>query len=195
MTDPRPGEPPRRSPVVRLLYVGLGLWFVGLGFLGAILPGLPATPFFLLAAFFFARSSTRLYRWLLRSPVAGPLIRDWQRPGGGVRWQVKAVTLVLLPVVIGSSIYLAGLSGWRMLGLIALGLIGAIVVLLLPLAKPLPLTPADPGEPQRQQAQQPAQAEQPKRLQEQYHLHPPTIGQPPGSEMPQGMGDRQHGQP
>jgi len=164
MTDLHPGESSRRSPVVRLLYVGLGLLFVGLGFLGAILPGLPATPFFLLAAFFFARSSTRLYRWLLRSPVAGPLIRDWQRPGGGVRWQVKAVTLVLLPVVIGSSIYLAGLSGWRMLGLIALGLIGATVVLLLPLAKPVPVAPAAPGEAQGEQAQQPAQAEQAPRL-------------------------------
>ncbi|MFQ3592787.1 MAG: YbaN family protein [Gemmataceae bacterium] len=123
--------------MVRLLFVGLGLIFVSLGFLGAILPGLPATPFFLLAAFFFARSSDRLHRWLLKSPVAGPLIRDWQRPGGGVRWQVKAVTLVMLPCVIASSIYLAGLSGWRMFGLIGLGLIGATVVILLPLAKPV----------------------------------------------------------
>ena len=64
--------------VRRPLLITCGLIFVGLAFLGIALPGLPTVPFLLVAVACFARSSTRLYDWLLANRMFGPLLRDWQ---------------------------------------------------------------------------------------------------------------------
>ena len=56
----------------------VGLFFVGLAILGAVLPLLPTTPFLLVAATCFAKSSPRMYKMLLDNKVFGPLIYHWQ---------------------------------------------------------------------------------------------------------------------
>ncbi len=53
------------SPLMRVLFVIVGTGSLGLGILGAILPGMPATVFFLITIGCYARSSERLYRWLM----------------------------------------------------------------------------------------------------------------------------------
>ncbi len=58
--------------------MGLGFTCVGLGVLGVFLPLLPTTPFILLAAACFARSSTRFHSWLRGHRIFGPLIREWE---------------------------------------------------------------------------------------------------------------------
>lgn len=86
---------------MRTLLVILGFFFVGLGAIGAVLPVLPTTPFLLLAAACFARSSPRFYAWLLANPVFGPLIRDW-RQHRTIPKRAK-VTAILMILIVGSS--------------------------------------------------------------------------------------------
>jgi len=77
----------------------IGIFFVALAILGAALPVLPTTPFLLVAASCFAKSSPRLHRMLLANRVFGPLIRDWQAhrsiPKKG---KIMAVVSILLAV-------------------------------------------------------------------------------------------------
>ncbi len=62
----------------RPLLLAAGLASLGLGIVGAFLPGLPTVPFLLLAAFCFARSNPAWERWLLEHPRWGPPIHDWR---------------------------------------------------------------------------------------------------------------------
>lgn len=88
-----PGKYTRRVLVVP------GFLFVGLGVAGIFVPLLPTTPFLLLAAACFARSSERFYRWLLGNRWFGAYVRDY-REGRGVPARVKIFSVALLWVVI-----------------------------------------------------------------------------------------------
>jgi uncharacterized membrane protein YbaN (DUF454 family) len=59
----------------------VGIFFVALASIGAFLPLLPTTPFLLVAAACFAKSSPRLYNMLLANKVFGPMIYHWQQSG------------------------------------------------------------------------------------------------------------------
>lgn len=64
-----------------------------LGVIGVFLPVLPTTPFIILAAACFARSSPRLEAWLLSHRIFGPLLRDW-RERGAIPRRAKLAALV-----------------------------------------------------------------------------------------------------
>jgi len=90
---------------VRLLWLMLGLTSVGAGVVGAILPLLPTTPFLLLAAFAFARSSPRLHAGLLAHPHFGPMIDDWRR-FGAINHRAKTASVVVMALTFAFSAYL-----------------------------------------------------------------------------------------
>jgi len=70
--------------------------FLGLAVLGVLLPVLPATPFLLLAAWFFARSSEKWHQRLLRSDLFGPIIRNWESNRCiGLRTKIVSIALML----------------------------------------------------------------------------------------------------
>ena len=72
-----------------------GLTAVGLGAIGVVLPLLPTTPFLLVAAFAFARSSKRLDSWLREHQTFGPLINNWHRDGSIDR-SVKRTAIIVI---------------------------------------------------------------------------------------------------
>ena len=89
-------------PAVRLALIVAGTFFVGLGAVGAVLPGLPTTPFILLAAACYARSSERFYRRLINSRLVGPHYHNL-RQGRGLSLRVKLSALAVGWVFMGYS--------------------------------------------------------------------------------------------
>jgi uncharacterized membrane protein YbaN (DUF454 family) len=79
----------------RSLLLAGGFFMLALGFVGAFLPLLPATPFFLSAAWFFSRSSPRLERWLFNLPVVGETLQVWrQHRAIGTRAKLAALVAI-----------------------------------------------------------------------------------------------------
>ncbi|MBA6349423.1 YbaN family protein [Colwellia sp. BRX8-9] len=76
-----------------------GLFFVGLALLGVVLPILPTTPFLLVAASCFAKSSPRMNKILLRHKVFGPLIYHWQTSGSIPK---RAKTIALSTIILAT---------------------------------------------------------------------------------------------
>ena len=86
----------------------LGLIATGCGVAGAVLPLVPTTPFLLLAAYAFARSSPRFHGWLVNHRRFGPLILNWQRHGS-IDPRSKRMALAVMAVALLSS-WLLGAS-------------------------------------------------------------------------------------
>jgi len=81
---------------MRLAYLITGILSLILGFLGIFLPLLPTTPFILLSAYCFAKSSPRLYQWLISNKTFGPVILEWQQHRTLPRKiKKRAVTLII----------------------------------------------------------------------------------------------------
>lgn len=98
----------------RILLIMVGWLCVVLATLGVVLPLLPTTPFLLLAAWCFARSSPRFHHWLLHRSWFGSYLRHWQAhralPKGA---KPKAVALIVTTFAI--SIYFVPLLWVRIL--------------------------------------------------------------------------------
>ncbi len=86
-------------PFVRCLLIGFGTLFVALGLVGAFIPLLPTTPFLLLAAGCYVRSSPRLYRWLMTHRIFGAYIYNYVTHKA-VRRSTRTGTLALLWVTL-----------------------------------------------------------------------------------------------
>ena len=124
-----------KNPLLRLLWVGLGCFFVGLGAIGAVVPGMPTTVFLVLAAACFIRSSQRLYDWLISNKTFGPYLKNY-REGKGIPLRAKVIALSLIIIFVSVAVFYAiKVTPIKVLvGLI--GLIGFLFVLFkVPVAK------------------------------------------------------------
>lgn len=88
----------------RAFYVTVGVISVILGVIGIVIPILPTTPFLLLAAACFARSSEKFYNWLIHNRILGAYIRHY-REGTGMPLKLKAFTIILLWMTILLSVF------------------------------------------------------------------------------------------
>ncbi len=90
---------------MRQVYLALGLICVALGAIGAFLPVLPTTPFLILAAACFARSSPRLESRLLNHPQFGPALRAWRERNAIPR---RAKLAALGGMIVGFAVFWFG---------------------------------------------------------------------------------------
>lgn len=108
--------------MLRCIYIIIGSISLGLGVLGIFLPVLPTTPFLLLAAALFFRSSPRLYRWLLGHKYLGPYIRNFLHDRS-IPLHVKILVVSLLWITAINCICFVFDNWWLkgLMGGIALG--------------------------------------------------------------------------
>jgi len=116
-----------KNRIRRGLYLAGGTLSLALAILGIVLPGLPVTPLALLSAFLFAKSSERLYNWLLNNRVLGPRIKNYQRRKGVTRKGKVGIIAFMTAMVLFSSFVVIHHMPVRIL-ILSLGLIGLIVV-------------------------------------------------------------------
>lgn len=110
----------------RGMLVGAGLICVALGMAGIFLPLLPTTPFLLLAAACFVRSSETLYAWLLNHRWFGSYLRDW-REHRAIPMRAKYLTVLLLWPSIAWAAVVVGHWAWQAL-LLAIAAVVTVVV-------------------------------------------------------------------
>jgi uncharacterized protein len=118
----------------RMMLIAAGLICVGLGALGILLPGLPTTPFLLLAAYCFARSSERFHQWLIHHRWFGSYIRNFE-DGRGMTRRAKAGTLLLMWLTIGVTIVFFVPVLWGQIGMFLTSVGVSIYLLRLPTAE------------------------------------------------------------
>jgi uncharacterized membrane protein YbaN (DUF454 family) len=106
---------------VQVAFAALGTVFLLTGIVGVFLPLLPTTPFLLLAAACYARSSRRFYNRLMNHPAFGPLIVEW-RTYRSIPWRTKLVAMTTMFLTFGSSILFFVHDGWLQSALTFFGL-------------------------------------------------------------------------
>ncbi|MCH2673128.1 MAG: YbaN family protein [Dehalococcoidia bacterium] len=85
--------------IIRILLIILGSIFVAIGAIGILVPGLPTTPFMILAAACYIRSSNKLYNWLIKNKLFGKHIKNI-REGKGIPIRVKIFAQVMMTTFI-----------------------------------------------------------------------------------------------
>ena len=136
-TDPRDQSlcfiklPERASGWRRgLLLAGAGVALL-LGLLGIVLPGLPTTPFVLVASYCLLRSSPRLHSRLLESQLFGNVLRDWHLHRG-IRPHVRYKATAVIAIVLGASLYFTSIPLAAKFAILAIGMFGVLYVWRLP---------------------------------------------------------------
>ncbi|MEZ4598344.1 MAG: YbaN family protein [Syntrophotaleaceae bacterium] len=127
---------------LRVFLIIVGTLCVALSVLGMFLPALPTTPFLLLAASCYARSSEKFYQWLITNRWFGEYIRNY-REGRGMPLKQKVITIVLLWLTIGSTARWA-ISQWWMRSIL-LGIAVGVTVFLVKVKTYRPQAKPDPS--------------------------------------------------
>ena len=90
-----------KSRVLRSLFLVLGFFFMGMAFVGVVVPLIPTVGPVLLAAFFFSKSSERFDHWLVNNRLFGGIVRDWR---AGLGFTVRAKTIAITAILVTFTI-------------------------------------------------------------------------------------------
>ena len=112
-------NPPNGSAI---LWTISGTFFVGMGFLGVIIPGLPTPPFVILAAYCYLRGSKRHYRWLMNHRLFGKLVEETDS-GPRITHKAKKMTVYFLwfSIFLSCIIFVQSMPGRMMLIIMGIG--------------------------------------------------------------------------
>lgn len=90
---------------MRAIYMVSGFCALALAIVGIVLPLLPTTPFLLVSAFCFARSSPKFHDWLLAHPYFGTVIKEWQQYRAiSKRSKISAMVVILFTMVLSVAL-------------------------------------------------------------------------------------------
>lgn len=113
--------------LIRILLIVLGTLSLCIGVIGIAVPGLPTTPFLLLAAGLYIKSSDRLYQKLINNRFVGPYILEFQtKKGMTLRTKLFAISSMWIMITI-SIVFLIAPQSIRVLVAI-IGVIGTFVM-------------------------------------------------------------------
>jgi uncharacterized membrane protein YbaN (DUF454 family) len=113
----------------KAILICLGTISLFIGAIGILIPGLPTTPFLLLTAVLYVRSSDRLYDALITNKHLGAYILKF-RTEKGMRKGLKLYSVIIMWIMIIATCLFFITSGSLKLFLLVLGIIGTIVMLL-----------------------------------------------------------------
>ena len=113
---------------MRTVYFLLGCGFFGLGAVGTVVPGLPTTPFMLLALWAFSKSSRRLHDWLYAHPVFGPPLQRW-RNHRVIPIRAKLLAVVTMAASFAYLAFFATINVWIKVSIALVMLYGATFIL------------------------------------------------------------------
>jgi len=111
----------------KFIFILLGTISLAVGVTAIFIPGLPTTPFLLLTAWLYTKSSERLYRWLISSRLIGPYILEFKKNKGMTRrTKIQAIGTMWVMITISTLFLIDGLL--IKLILVALGIVGTVVM-------------------------------------------------------------------
>jgi uncharacterized membrane protein YbaN (DUF454 family) len=129
-----------KNKALRMLLIVIGWLSVVLGVIGIFLPILPTTPFLLLAAACFVRTSPKFYQWLVGHPKLGRYLAYYLE-GKGIPLKAKIYTIGLMAISLSTTAYLVPITAVRVL----LPLVGVLVALYIVRQPTLELSPEVKG--------------------------------------------------
>ncbi len=106
------------------IFLILGFISFGLGSIGIFLPLLPSTPLYILAAYFFSKSSPKMHQKVLNLPIVGELVKEWNEHKV-INPKAKILSVIMIVLLMGISIYF---KRSNLLVIILLTVIGVSVI-------------------------------------------------------------------
>ena len=129
-----------KSRLLRFFFLALGIFFLGLAFVGIVIPLIPTVGPVLLAAYFFSKSSERFDKWLVENRLFGGIVRDWR---AGLGFTIRAKSIAIGAIIVTFSISILFVIDQPIIRVALFALAAALVVYIAQLpTKRLVPTPA-----------------------------------------------------